>query len=317
MKALLIFGGRRLLASVLLLWLVTLIIFVCSSLIPGDVAEAIAGPSATTEEIEQIRHQLGLDRNVVVRYGGWLWALMHGDLGASYVDRKSVAHAIAERIAPTASLAIGTLLISALLGVGLGLIAAMREGKWADHAVRGFAAIAVSIPNYWLGIVLVAIFSVGLGWFPVTGYVSPIEDPGRWIHHLILPCVALSLLVAADLARHTRTSMIGVLRKPYMKTAEVKRLPRRTVIVKHALPNAAPPILATFSVHVIHALGGAVFIEIVFGIYGLGELSVHAVHNRDTPTIQGIALLMAVIVIVINLATDVVLALISPRASSL
>ncbi|MGE0799159.1 MAG: ABC transporter permease [Lautropia sp.] len=312
-----IFGARRLLTSVVLLWLVTLVIFICSSLIPGDVAEAIAGPSASTSDIEHLRRQLGLDQNVLTRYGSWLWALMHGDLGASFVDRTSVAHAIAERIAPTASLAVGTLLIGIVLGVSLGLVAAIREGSWVDHAVRGFAAIAVSIPNYWLGIVLVAIFSVSLGWLPVTGYVSPSNGLGEWLSHLILPCLALSWLVAADLARHTRSSMINILRKPYMRTAEMKRLPRRTVLMKHALPNAAPPILATLSLHVIHALGGAVFIEIVFGIYGLGELSVHAVLNRDTPTIQGIALLMAVIVVVINLATDVALALISPRASSL
>jgi peptide/nickel transport system permease protein len=280
---------------------------------PGDPATMIAGDQATPAEVERIRVSLGLDQPFAIRFGAWAFAALRGDLGNSLFSGQSVVSMIAQRIPPTLSLMILTLLISVSVAVPLGVVAAARQGSWVDRAVSSFAVLGFSLPVFVLGYVLAYVFALELGWFPVQGYAPSSDGFGPFIHHLILPALALSGGYIALITRITRSAMLEVLSQDYVRTAKAKGVARRSVLFVHALKNAALPIISIVGIGVATLISGAVVTETVFGIPGLGRLIVDALLRRDYPIIQGVVLVFSLAYIVVNLGVDVLYTFLDPR----
>jgi peptide/nickel transport system permease protein len=304
---------RRLFATIVVMAVVAFVVFSLLYFTPGDPAAILAGDAATDEDIRNIRAKLGLDQPFFVRFGGWIWALLHGDLGTSIFTNLPVTHLIAQRIEPTVSLTLLTLLVSIVVAVPLGVLAAARAGSWIDRCVMAFSVLGFSIPVFVLAYILILIFSIELGWLPVQGYTSFHESGWEWLRHLVLPSAALGTVYIALIARITRASMLDVLAQDYVRTAQAKGLAPGTVLIGHALKNAAVPIMTIIGIGIALLIGGAVVTETVFAIPGVGRLTVDAILRRDYPIIQGVILMFSGIYVLINLAVDLSYMWFDPR----
>lgn len=305
--------ARRILATIPVLGLVAVFVFFLLQLTPGDPAVVIAGDYATTQQIEAIRHQLGLDRPILEQLLSWFGRLAQGDLGTSIFSRLPVTSLIAQRIEPTLVLTLYTVLLSLAFAIPLGVLAAYRAGSWIDRAVMGFAVAGFSTPVFVVGFLLVYVFALGLDWFPTQGYTPMSEGPFAALRSLTLPAITLALLYAALLARVTRASMLEVLAEDYIRTAHAKGLAPQPVLISHALKNAAVPIVTVVGVGIAALLGGVVVTETVFNIPGLGRLTADAIMRRDYPVVQGLILLFASVYVIVNLLVDLSYMLFDPR----
>lgn len=305
---------KRLFSTIGTLFILSLFIFLLIHLTPGDPARILLGADASDESVEMVREELGLNKPIIQQYVSWIGNVIHGDLGKSYTRNGSVTKAISASLAPTMSLSLWALILSVLLAIPLGVVAASKKGKAGDSGIIGFSLIGISIPSFLMSLILVMIFSVTLKWFPVAGY-KPIKEYGLATHlrYIVLPVISLSLMQAAVLTRMTRSSMIDVINNDYIKTAKAKGLTARVVLYKHALKNAMIPILTTIGQTFATLLSGAAVMETVFGIPGIGQLIVSSVTKRDYPVIQGIVLVISLIYIVINLGIDLLYGIIDPR----
>jgi len=300
-----VYFARRLLEAIPVIIAVTFIVFVSVRLIPGDPARVIAGLEATDATVEAIRADLGLDRPVLLQYVVFLRGLAVGDLGTSYYYGTPVIEEVLRRFPATMELALAGLAISIVVGIGIGVLSAVKRGTWWDRGTLVFAIAGVSMPSFWLALMLIIVFAVDLGWLPAGGY-------GTW-RHLVLPAVTLGLFGAGTIARLTRSSMLEVLRQDYVRTAAAKGLPFRSVLFKHALRNALVPVVTMLGLQLGAFLSRAVVTETVFGWPGIARLTVTAVLDRDFPLIQGSVLWLALVFIAANLFVDVVYAVIDPR----
>jgi len=305
--------ARRLGATVLVQLLVTLISFSIMHMVPGDPAVVMAGVGASADQVQRIREQFGLDAPFLVRLGRWYAGLLRGDLGQSILLGRSVAQAIAERLPATLALAAFAFGLTAVLGVVLGTIAAVRQHTWVDQAVMTIAVVGVSLPGFWLGLILIILFSVMLDWLPAGGYVPFAQSPSAWLRALVLPGASLALLQIGLLARITRSTVAETLRQDYVRTARAKGLPAWGVVGRHALGNATIPIMTVLGISVSLLLSGSVVVETVFSIPGLGRLMATAILARDYPVIQGGLLITALMFVGINLAVDLLYAWLDPR----
>src|SRR5689334_2482705 len=302
------FGGM-----VVVLMLVATLVFFITRLAPGDPAAIMLGEQATAADIAKLRASYGLDRPLPVQFAYWLAELAHGNLGQSIFLQRPVTQALAERTEPTFFLTLFSLGIAMLIGVPCGIVAAVWRGKVIDQALSGFAMLGASIPSFWLGLILMQIFAVGLGWFPVAGYGDPGVPLSDRLHHLILPAIVLGVVNSALILRFTRASMLDVLGEDHIRTARAKGMSEARVILHHALRNALIPVLTVAGLTFALLIGGAIVTETVFGLPGVGNLVVSAVLRRDYPVIQGALLVVAALYVLINLLVDLLYLAIDPR----
>ena len=308
---------RRLLAVLPVLLVVSLLVFFMLRLAPGDPAAVIAGNNATSEDIANIRAHMGLDKPIAAQYVLWMGQVLQGDLGYSYYLSKPVTALVAQRVEPTLSLALGTVLLAVCIAVPLGSLAAWRMGGWLDRGLSAFSVAGFSVPVFVIAYLLIYVFAMQLQWLPVQGY-KPISGPQAqgtwaWMRQLILPWLTLSTVYVALIARITRASVSEALQEDFIRTARAKGLAERTVLVRHALANAAVPIVTVVGIGVALLIGGVVVTETVFAIPGLGSLTVDAVLNRDFPVIQGLVLLFSLSYVLINLLVDTSYVWLDPR----
>ena len=304
---------HRIAGAVPVVLLVTLITFGLMRLIPGDVSAALGGISSTPEQREQIRHNLGLDQPYHVQLVRWYADLVRGDLGRSIFLGKDVTEATFERLPVSLSLSAYSLVITLLLGLVSGIVAALRQNTWVDQAAMVFAMIGISLPNFWLGLMMIVLFSVHLGWLPTGGYIPFEQDFVGWLRSTTMPAISLALLQVGLLARITRSTMLEVLRQDYVRTARAKGLPNYLVVWKHALANALIPIVTVVGIIVSLLISGAVVTETVFSIPGVGQLLTSAILNRDYPMIQGGLLFVTLVLVGINIVVDIAYAWLDPR----
>ena len=304
---------RRLLSTIPVLLIVSVLVFLMLRLTPGDPAAVLAGDAATTEQIAQIRASLGLDRSIVEQYLIWFGHLLTGDLGQSYYYKTEVTTLIAQRLEPTVSLALITIVIAVAVSVPLGVLAAWRFGGWLDRTLMAFSVMGFSVPVFVLAYLLIWLLSLKLGWLPVQGYKRLSEGFGPWLYQLILPAITLSVIYIALIARVTRASVLETLGEDYIRTARAKGLPEMKVLMRHALTNAAVPIVTVIGIGIALLIGGVVVTESVYAIPGLGRLTVDAVLARDFPTIQGVILFFSVVYVMINLLVDLSYVFFDPR----
>jgi peptide/nickel transport system permease protein len=287
--------------------------FALVHVIPGDPALVMMGGEGTTQAVEELRRQLGLDRPLHVRYLEWLGRIAQGDLGQSLYNRTQVSEELLWRMPTTLSLVTLALLLSIAIGIPAGLVSAAFRNSWVDHAARLLTLVSLSLPSFWLGLMLIILFSLWLNVLPIVGY-EPITQ-GFWkaIPFLVLPSLSLGAYLAALLTRLTRSSMLEVLNQDYVRTARAKGLRDRVVLMRHALRNALIPIVTVIGINVGILLGGSAVVETVFVLPGVGQLVVRSLYNRDLPVIQGLILYVAVVYVVINLVVDVLYTYLDPR----
>jgi peptide/nickel transport system permease protein len=304
---------RRILSTIPVLGMVALLVFLMLRLTPGDPAAILAGDNGTPQHIEEIREALGLNEPIYKQFIIYIYDIVRGDLGESYFFKKKVTDLIGQRIGATLSLATMTLLITLVVAIPMGVIAAYKRGTWIDQIVMGFSVLGFSLPVFVLGYLLIYFFSIELRWFPVQGY-RPLAD-GLWphLHRLILPGVTLSVIYIALIARMTRATMLDVLGEDYIRTAYAKGLTNTVVLMRHALRNAAVPIVTVIGIGIALLIGGVVVTETVFNIPGLGRLTVDAVLGRDYPTIQALILVFSFVYVVANMLIDLTYTFIDPR----
>ena len=304
---------KRLLATIPAIAVVAVLVFMLLRLTPGDPAAILAGDAASPEQIAQIRANLGLEEPLLVQFGIWLKQMALGDLGESFYFKIRVIDLIGQRLEPTLSLAALTIVIAVLVSVPLGVLAAWRFGGWFDRVLMGFSVMGFSVPVFVLAYILIWLVSVKLGWFPVQGYKRMADGFGHYIYHLILPAVTLSVIYIALIARVTRASVLEALGEDYIRTARAKGLLESQVLVKHALANAAIPIVTVIGIGIALLIGGVVVTESVYAIPGLGRLTVDAVLARDFPTIQGVILFFSLVYVLVNLLVDLSYVFFDPR----
>ncbi|MBS0643438.1 MAG: ABC transporter permease [Acetobacteraceae bacterium] len=305
--------ARRLVGSIPILLIVSLITFAMIHMIPGDPAAAIAGLSATGEQIANIRRDLGLDQPLLTQLGHWYLNLMQGDLGRSLLLGQPVLSATMQRLPVTLALSGYALVLTLLFGLLSGIVAALRQNTWIDQAAMVFAMLGISVPNFYLGLLMIILFAVHLGWLPTGGYIPFTADPIGWLATSTMPAISLALLLTGLLARITRSTMLEVLRQDYIRTARAKGLPERRVVLRHALANALIPITTVIGIIVSLLISGSVVTETLFSIPGIGQLLTQAVLNRDYPMVQGGLLITTALLVLINIAVDVCYALLDPR----
>ncbi|MDR1079065.1 MAG: ABC transporter permease [Propionibacteriaceae bacterium] len=305
--------ARWLATSVLLLFVVSALTFVLISFAPGDAARAILGAKGTVEQYEELRQRLGLNDPLPERYWDWLSGVLQGDFGASIFSNQPVSQIIASRIAPTLALVVGSLLFSALVGVALGVASAQSKGL-LGRLTDVVSLLGISIPNFWLGLVLVTLFAVGLGWLPATGYVAFAASPAGWAKSLILPIVTLGVGGVATIAKQTRDAMGAQLASGYVSAMRAQGLSERSIVYKHALKNAAIPVTTVMGLMFVGLFSGTVLVENVFAYPGLGGLVVRATAQHDIPVVEGVALTFAVFVVLANLAVDLLYGWLNPKA---
>ena len=303
----------RLMGMVLVMALVAVLVFVLTRAASGDPVTVLLGDQATAEDIARVQKEYGLDKPLPVQFGYWLKELSQGNLGQSIFLQRPVTQALWERAEPTTLLALLSLFIAAVIGVPCGIASAVFRGKFIDQLLTGFAMLGASIPSFWFGLVLMQIFAVSMGWFPVSGYGDPGATLMARVHYLVLPSTVLGVLNSALIIRFTRASMLDVLGEDYVRTARAKGLSENVVVLKHALRNALVPIVTVLGLTVALLIGGAVVTETVFGLPGVGNLVVSAVLRRDYPVIQGALLVVAMIYVVINFLTDLLYRVVDPR----
>jgi peptide/nickel transport system permease protein len=304
---------RRILATIPVMAVVALFVFSLLYIAPGDPAAVIAGDQATPEDVERIRASLGLDRPFLVRFGEWVIRILQGDLGVSIFTNLPVTTMIAQRIEPTLSLMVLTLILAVVVAIPMGVLAAWKQGTWIDRGVMAFAVLGFSVPVFVVGYLLAYVFALELEWLPVQGYTSFSAGFWPWLENLILPAVALGSVYIALIARITRATMLEVLSQDYIRTARAKGASQGSILFLHALKNAAVPIVTVIGIGIALLIGGAVVTESVFAIPGLGRLTVDAILRRDYPVIQGVVLLFSFIYVLVNLAIDLIYTLFDPR----
>lgn len=305
--------ARRLALTIPIVVLASFLVFGLILLVPGDPAITLAGDNATEEQIAVIRDRLGLDDPIMVQYGRWAGDAVTGDLGESLYSGRSVTMSIGERLPVTVSLAGLAMVIALLIAVPAGVVAAIRRGSAIDSAATVGASLGLAMPNFWLGAVLALIFALRLGWLPATGYVPFEESPIDWLRHLILPAVTLGAAAAAETTRQLRSALSDVLAQDYIRTARASGLRSRIVVLKHGMKNAAMPVITVMGFQVAFLLGGSVIVEQLFALPGLGGLAIRAVLDRDLPVIQGVVLFTTILVVMINLAVDLLYGWLNPK----
>jgi len=304
---------KRVLAVIPVMLIVAVIVFLMLRLTPGDPAAIIAGDAATSKDIALIREKLGLERSLIEQFFLWVGNMLTGDFGESFYYKRSVASMIADRVGPTMALATFTIIIACVVAIPLGTLAAYKQGSWLDRSVMGMSVLGFSVPVFVIGYVLIYVLAVKLNWFPVQGYQPIAEGFGGFIYRLILPSSALSVIFIALIARMTRTSVLEVLNEDYVRTARAKGLSETKVMIRHALRNAAVPIVTVIGIAIAVLISGVVVTESVFVIPGLGTLTIDAIQGRDYPTVQGLIILFSFVYVFINLVIDVIYSLLDPR----
>ena len=307
------FLAKRLVQLIPTLFFVSVLIFGLQQLLPGDPALAMAGEERDPAVLAQIRQQYRLDQPFYVQYVYWIGGVLSGNLGESMRLKEPVLTLIAQKFPVTLQLALMAIVISLAIGVSAGIVSAVRKNTAIDYVVNVVALGGISTPNFWLGILLIFLFSVQLGWLPASGYVSPFEDFWLSIKTTILPAFVLGNAFAAVLMRHTRSAMLQAMASDYVRTARAKGLPERTVVLKHAMRNALTPVITLGALELGTLLSGAVLTEQVFSVPGFGKLIVDSVFNRDYAVVQGVVLITATTYILLNLAADVLYVLVNPR----
>ena len=303
----------RLLAALPLLLFASLGAFILIHLTPGDPAATLLPQGATTEQVEAMRTFLGLDRPLVTQYLDWIGKAVTGDFGQSFISQRPVADLISERIGVTLSMVSLTMVLTIPTALLLGTVAGAFENRLPDRVITALTSLGLAMPSFWVGLLLVLLFAVNLRWFPSTGYVDFMIDPLGWLRHMFLPALTPSVFGAAQLTRQLRGSMSDVLRSDYIRTTRAKGLPPSSIILRHGLKNAAMAVVTLTGLQLIALLGGAVIVESVFGLPGLGSLIINAVGQRDIPTIQAGVLVIAVLAVAINLLVDILYGLLNPR----
>lgn len=299
--------------------LVSMAVFLIVRIIPGDPVLVMMGIDAeerariSDEQYHALQRQLGFDQPIYVQYLSWLKRIVQGDLGLSLRSRRPIFETIFERFPATIYLAIAALLIGVAIAIPAGIIAAMRQNTSADYAAMGFALWGIAMPNFWLALMLIVVFSVVLGWLPAIGYASPFEDPARFLQHVCLPAIVMGTDLAAPLTRYIRAEMLEQLTQDYVRTARAKGLPSRAVIVKHALKNSLIAAVTVVGLQTARILGGSTIVETVFSWPGVGRLLIEGVYSRDYPIVQGSVLIIAVTYVLINLLVDIVYKWLDPR----
>lgn len=304
---------RRGLATAPVLLIVAIIVFLLLRMTPGDPAAAIAGDAASAQDIAQIRRQLGLDASIFHQFFNWLGEVLHGNLGYSYFYKMRVTDLIGQRLAPTLSVASLTIVLTVLIAVPTGLLAAWRRGGALDRFVMGASVLGFSVPVFVAGYLMIWLFSMQLGWLPSQGYSRLENGIGPWLSHLVLPCVTLAVMYAALIARVTRAAVSEALTEDFVRTARAKGISEWRMLTRHALANAAVPIATVVGLSVAGLIGGVVVTETIYAIPGLGLLTVDAVLSRDYPLIQGLTLFFSLIYVVVNLLVDLSYLLLDPR----
>jgi peptide/nickel transport system permease protein len=305
--------AKRLLTILPTLFLVSVMIFALQQLLPGDPALALAGEDADPQVIADLRQKFHLDEPIPVRYAHWAGGVLKGDLGESVRIQRPVTQLIVEKLPVTIQLAVMALAIALVIGISAGIASAVLKDTAWDYLANIFALWGLSTPNFWLGILLILLFAVNLGWLPASGYVSPFEDLGENLRSMIMPAFVLGNAIAAVLMRHTRSAMLQVLSSDYVRTARAKGLSERVVVLRHAFRNALVPIVTLGALQFGELLSGAVLTEQVFSIPGFGKLIVDAVFNRDYSVVQGVVLFTATVYILLNLLADLAYFAINPR----
>ena len=295
---------------------VSMLIFGLQQLLPGDPAKILAGEEQDPSVIAHLRLKLHLDEPLPLRYAYWVGGVLHGDLGDSVRTQQPVLELVRQKLPVTIQLAAMAMSIALLIGIPAGIVSAVGRGSWWDSLANGFALWGISTPNFWLGILMILLFSVQLGWLPASGYVSPFEDLRANLAAMIMPAFVLGNAIAAVLMRHTRSAMLQVLSSDYVRTARAKGLRERVVVLKHALRNALTPIITLGALELGTLLSGAVLTEQVFSIPGFGKLIVDSVFNRDYAVVQGVVLITATAYITLNLLADLAYFLANPRLRS-
>jgi peptide/nickel transport system permease protein len=304
---------RRILAVIPVMLLVAVFVFLLLRLTPGDPAAIIAGDMATPAQLERIREAMGLNQPLHIQFVTWVGRLLQGDLGVSLISNTPVSAMIADRIGPTFAIAILTILMSVAMAVPMGVLAAWKHRSAADYAVMTFSVLGFSIPVFVIGYIFILIFSLKLGWFPVQGYTPVSAGLGAFLSNAFLPALTLSTIYIALIARMTRANMLEVLGEDYIRTARAKGAPERTVLFRHALKNAAVPILTVIGSGFALLIGGVVVTETVFNIPGIGRLTVDAILARDYPVIQAMILLTSFLYVLVNLLIDLSYSFFDPR----
>jgi len=304
---------RRSLIAIPTLLIVSVFVFALQNLLPGDPVLAMAGEERAPETLARLRELYGFNRPLPLQYLSWLGGVVQGDLGVSLRTGQPVLELILQKLPVTIQLAIMSMMIALLIGIPMGILSATRKGTWVDWLANIIALSGLSIPNFWLGIMLILLVSVNLGWLPASGYESPFVDPVRSFQTMIMPSIVLGTGLAAALMRHTRSAMLGVLQSDYVRTARAKGLTERRVVIRHAFRNAVLPVVTLTALLFGELLAGAVLTEQIFTIPGFGKLVVDAVFNRDYAVVQGVVLVTAVGFIFMNLVADVLYVLLNPR----
>lgn len=309
----LVYVVRRFAGMMVVMMIVAAVVFVIARVVPGDPAAVMLGASATPEDIAALRTRLGLDQPLLTQFLLYLGQIARFDLGESIFLNRPVAQALMERSELTSLLTLMSVGIAVLIGVPVGILSAAKRGRWVDQTALGLAMLAASVPSFWIGLTLIKYLAVDLAWFPVAGYGPPDASLGERLRHLVLPAIALGIPNSALILRFTRTSMLDVLGDDYVRTARAKGLPPLVVVLKHALRNAMIPILTVIGLTAAVMIAGAIVTETVFGLPGVGNLIVSAVLRRDYPVIQGALLVVSAIYVLINLAVDLLYAVVDPR----
>jgi peptide/nickel transport system permease protein len=308
---------RRLIQLVLIVWFITVIVFFIMRALPGDPVLVYVGRdvivSASPEQIEALRHEFGLDQPIVVQYINWLGNVLHGDLGRSVMYRTSVSSEIARALPKTLYLGSIAFVLSIILGIPLGVIAAVRRGKWIDTVATLIANVGVCAPVFWVGIIMILLLGFHLRWLPIQGFVAPNENLGESLSYIVMPVICLIIHPMASVARQTRSAMLEVIRQDYIRTAWAKGLTERSIIIKHAAKNSLIPVLTVIGLNIRNIFGGQVLVETVFNIPGMGRLSVDGLFSQDYAIVQGVILIIAMVVVLSNLFVDLAYGWIDPR----
>ncbi|GAA2087310.1 MULTISPECIES: ABC transporter permease [Brevibacterium] len=307
---------NRLLQFLLTVWAATVVVFALMQVLPGNAAQVAAGLHATPEDVARIEAEFGLDRPLPVQYLDWVAGMLRGDFGVSYVTHAPITPLIADSIQVTLILVVTSMAVALLLAVPLGSIAALLRGKPLGALLSGLSQVGVAVPNFLAAILLVMLFSLGLGWFPSSGWQAPIEGMGGFLSHLVLPVFALALVQAAILTRYVRSAVLEVLREDFLRTARAKGRTAWSALLTHGLRNAAIPVVTVAGVQLATLLVGAVVVEQVFVLPGIGSELIRAVQNRDLLTVQAIVMVLVVMVLVLNLLIDLLYSVLDPRVRS-
>lgn len=303
---------RRIAISIPVVIVVTLISFILLALIPGSAAETILGTNATPESIAALNKQLGLDRPIVIQYFTWLGGVLTGNLGTSLLNHQPVADALVGRLPVTLSLVLGATIVAAVLGIAIGTFTARRRGFWS-RVIDILAVVGLALPSFWLALLLILFFAVTLHLLPATGYIPFTDDPAGWAISLVLPVASLAIGMTTNLAKQTRDSMLDVLAQPYIVGLRANGISERRIVFKHALRNAAIPVVTVIGLLFLGSLTGAIVAEQIFVLPGLGSAATAATQQRDIPMIQGVALYLTLIVVVVNIIIDLAYGWINPK----